>query len=664
MKRCAAKATGCTLNKLKLFILIFFITTSLPLAFVIWQSYNGLEQEERAQLNFFSMALFNQMEEELVRLVQAEELRAVDEYQHFLAGSFDQQQTPPRRSPLADSSYPDYILGYLQNNPDGSMQTPLVADPGDVADENKALMRRLRRANEIFNTKKFTIARPSVKKEPSPVQAEKGEQLQDGFAERFLKSVKPQKERVYMGKKSQRVEEITAEQALNVAKPEEAKQQYGEVEQQEVAPRAPAALADSQPDVDDLAGGPSSLSSSPLDRSRQLDSRADRDSLPPMVAGKFQVEVAPFQSVALQDDHVYMFRRIVINNQIYRQGFILLITPLLEHLADRHFSSQPLAEFTTLKLQRLDQGRLYDVVTAGISPADSDFVSQRVFAAPFDFLSVRLSAHDIPASPARRSLNIALAALAVFMILGLVAIYQSAHAIVALSEKRSQFVSAVSHELKTPLTNIRMYIEMLEQGIASSPEREQEYLAILDSESTRLTNLINNVLELSKLEKKQRHFHLEEGNLDDVLAEVEMLMTPKIHQEGFSLAVEKAQIAPFANDREVLIQIFVNLIENSLKFGKQSSSKVITISAEESDGHIHLAVADTGPGIPKHALRKIFTDFYRVDNALTRSTGGTGIGLALVKKFVAALGGSVEAANNDGPGCTITMILPRKSTRS
>ena len=364
------------------------------------------------------------------------------------------------------------------------------------------------------------------------MQAVQEGQRQGSFAERFLKSVTPQKERAYMGKKSQRVEEITAEQALNVASREEKAKSDAEGGQQESFPQSsmtffetPAALADRE----SVAG---SMSSPSTERNRR------NITAPPsprsVVAGKFQVEVAPFQSVALEDDHVYMFRRIVIDNQIYRQGFILLITPLLEYLVDGHFRNQPLAQFTTLQLRRLDQADSAGLVTAGIPPAGADFVNQHVFAAPFDFLSVRLSAHNIPASPARRSLNIALAALTVFMLLGLVAIYQSARTIVALSEKRSQFVSAVSHELKTPLTNIRMYIEMLEQGIAATPEREQEYLAILGSESARLTNLINNVLELSKLEKKQRHFHLVEGNLDELLAEVETLMSPKINQEGFS----------------------------------------------------------------------------------------------------------------------------------
>lgn len=244
------------------------------------------------------------------------------------------------------------------------------------------------------------------------------------------------------------------------------------------------------------------------------------------------------------------------------------------------------------------------------------------------------------------------------MLLGLGAIYQSARTIVAMSERRSQFVSSVTHELKTPLTNIRMYIEMLEQGIASTPEREQEYLGILGYESARLSGLINNVLELAKLEKKQRYFHLQEGKLDDVFSEIESIMSQKLQQEGFTLTIRNIDIPPFAYDHEVLVQILVNLIENSLKFGRQDPEREITISAEMVEDGVRVAVSDTGPGIPPHALGKVFEEFYRVDNDLSRSTGGTGIGLALVKQFATALGGTVRVSNNIGPGCTVTLVLP------
>jgi len=208
------------------------------------------------------------------------------------------------------------------------------------------------------------------------------------------------------------------------------------------------------------------------------------------------------------------------------------------------------------------------------------------------------------------------------------------------------------------LTNIRMYIEMLEQGIARDPEREQEYFRILDSEGARLTRLINNVLELSKLEKKQRHIDLQTGTFEEVIEEVKRVMQAKLGQEGFTLSVEADQIRPFAYDREVMIQVLINLIENSMKFGKSAPEREIGIrTVQEPDG-VKIMVSDTGPGIPRHALKKIFDDFYRVDNALTRATRGTGIGLALVKKFIHLMGGTVTAADNEGPGCTITIRLP------
>jgi signal transduction histidine kinase len=104
-----------------------------------------------------------------------------------------------------------------------------------------------------------------------------------------------------------------------------------------------------------------------------------------------------------------------------------------------------------------------------------------------------------------------------------------------------------------------------------------------------------------------------------------------------------------------MIQVLINLLENCIKFGRTSSQRAITIAVSSREGWIDIAVSDTGPGIPRKALKKVFDDFYRVDNELTR---GTGIGLALVKKFISAMEGEVRAANNPGPGCTITLSLP------
>jgi signal transduction histidine kinase len=357
---------------------------------------------------------------------------------------------------------------------------------------------------------------------------------------------------------------------------------------------------------------------------------------------------------------VFVFRRIMIEDRMYRQGFVLQLDRFLSHLARTHFSSQPMADFAHLRLRAVDQGREMSLVEAGAAAAAPPRISlARAFPAPFAFVQAALTCEHVPPSAGRAALNLALAVLAGVVVLGLLAIYQSTRKILDFSERQSRFVSAVTHELKTPLTNIRMYIEMLEQGMARDPEREQEYFRILQSEGARLTRLITNVLELSKLERKHRRPNLQPGRFAEVLADVEDLVQTPLRQAGFRLKTENALSRPFRYDREIMVQVLTNLIENSLKFGRSSPVKEITLRLSESGDYVRIEVADTGPGIPAGDLKKVFNDFYRAEHAVTSSAGGTGIGLALVRRFVTLLGGRVAAANNPGPGCRICIELPR-----
>jgi signal transduction histidine kinase len=387
-----------------------------------------------------------------------------------------------------------------------------------------------------------------------------------------------------------------------------------------------------------------------------------RPAVPPREAEVqgYQAEVAPFQSVFIDDGRVYTFRRILIDGRMYRQGFVLRLDALLAGLIRTHFSAQPMARFTHLRLRAVDQGRDARVVEAGAAADRPRVVLNRTFPPPFAFLKATLSCEQTPPSTGRSTLNLALLALAGVISIGLLAIYHSAKKVVDFSERQSRFVSSVTHELKTPLTNIRMYIEMLEQGMARDPEREQAYFRILQSEGARLSRLIENVLELSKLEKKRRAPNLRPGDFDDVLAEVETLMGASLKQEGFAWKVDSRLSRPFRYDPEIMVQVLINLIENSVKFGKGLETKAITVRLRERGTRVVVEVSDTGPGIPRQDLKKVFNDFYRADNAVARAAGGTGIGLALVKRFVALSGGKVSAANNDGPGCTITIEFPSR----
>ena len=645
------------MKRLLILILIFCVTLSVPLGYFVLRTYRGLEQEETAALSYFANTLFDEMEQSLELLVQQEESRAIDEYNFYVSPS---RRYKENRSPLSSLPAPGYILGYFQNNPDGSFQTPLAQSGESVAADRKDTVVQLEQANRIFNRKRTTVT-DKVTVPPPPKRAKTEQKQQSRFAEKYLDLTRSQKPRARLGQKEKRFEQVTVAQA---------KKMYSREAGESARSPAPAAaaLSESAPGRRPAAKGDL------MDADREPAAKIGRSNEPyvaeteadtPREAGpeardeiSFQVEVAPLQSIVIGPDQIFVFRRIMINQKIYRQGFILKVRAFLNHLAQNYFMAHPMADYANLRLQAVDQGLEIDLVQAGVWTHNPKFLLNRAFPSPFAFLNATLSADEIPRSTGRNTLIVMMVVMAAIFLTGLFAIYKSARTIVDISERRSQFVSSVTHELKTPLTNIRMYIEMLEQGIAKDTDREQEYFQIINSEGSRLSRLINNVLDLAKLERKQRALNLTQGTFEEVVAEVQTVMQAKLKQEGFLLKTIQEEIRPFEYDREAMIQVLINLIENSIKFGPSAVKKEITIRIYQERGRVKIAVSDHGPGIPRHALKKVFDDFYRVDNALARKTRGTGIGLALVKKFIKLIGGEVTANNNPGGGCTITISLP------
>ncbi len=645
------------MKRLKFLILIFWVALSIPLAYFVLRTYQGLEQEEVAKWSYFADTFFDEIEQALTSIVNREEGRAIDEYNyHIFPSNQFQGSTGESRSPLSRLPNEEYILGYFQNNPDGSFQTPLVVGDKPIPPEQKALVAKLKEANSIFNRKRV-VRTDRITTHPAEVVADMDEKRQTGFAEKYLDLSRSQQRKSYLGQKEKRVEKITPAQAFNIAKQE----------QRETKKSSKPAAAAKTRIGNRLIGRDRAVIKSKagkLSTFRKSYPAESEGFIPPAPASdstgneRFQVEVAPLQSVFIRTDQIFIFRRIMINQKIYRQGFILRVKAFLRHLTQQYFVTQPMSGFANLRLRVIDQGNEIDRIEAGVSTRNSKFLLNRVFPSPFEFLSATLTSDQIPRTAGRSTMNMMVIVLVAVFLLGFLAIYQSARTIVDLSERRSRFVSSVTHELKTPLTNIRMYIEMLEQGIARDHQREQEYFRIIDSEGARLSRLINNVLDLSKLEKKQRQIDLQTGTFEEVIHEVEDVMQEKFRQEGFTLKVEQEEKRSFQYDREVMIQVLINLIENSMKFGKTAAKKEITIRLEADGDWMKICVSDHGPGIPHQAQKKVFNEFYRVNSPLTRTTRGTGIGLALVKKFVNLMGGTVSAANNDGAGCTITISLP------
>ena len=649
------------MKRLQILILIFCLSLSIPLGYFVVRTYRGLEQEETAALSYFADTLFDRMEQDLETLVQLEEGRAIDEYNFFMTPSGRYRDSEnEERSPLSSPPAQNYILGYFQNNPDGSFQTPIAQAGKNIPADRKDTVSQLERANRLFNRIR-TATTDEVIVPPARVVVQPEQKRQGAFAGKYLDLTRSQEPKTYLGQKQKRLEKVTVAQAENVAR----QKKSGAA----MSPAPPAASFSKSLSSQHRAGEEALLDKDKGETARasvqsEPGLKEDEADAPAEAASEiraedsFQVEVAPLQSVFVAADQIFIFRRIMINQKIYRQGFILKVPAFLNYLAQNYFMAQPMAGYANLRLKIVDQGREIGIVEAGTSSRDPKFILNRAFPSPFAFLNATLSSDEIPRSTGRKTLMIMGIVLVAIFLIGLFAIYKSTQTIVDLSERRSQFVSSVTHELKTPLTNIRMYIEMLEQGIARDTEREQEYFQIINSEGSRLSRLISNVLDLAKLEKKQRTLNLKQGTFEEVVAEVKTVMQAKLKQENFALKIIQEKIHPFNYDCEVMIQVLINLIENSIKFGQAAAQKEITIRTFQEGKWVKIAVSDRGPGIPRRALKKIFDDFYRVDNSLARKTRGTGIGLALVKKFVKLIGGEVTAQNNPEGGCTITISLP------
>jgi signal transduction histidine kinase len=228
---------------------------------------------------------------------------------------------------------------------------------------------------------------------------------------------------------------------------------------------------------------------------------------------------------------------------------------------------------------------------------------------------------------------------------------------VTLAQAKSSFVANVSHELKTPLSLIRLFAEILELGRATSREKEQEYYGIIHRESRRLTQLINNILDFSKIEAGRKHYEFAPCNVGSIVEEVLKTYEYPITSSGFELETHIAFGLPTASvDRDAIAQAMLNLLNNAIRYSRDL--KKIEVRVDSRDGLIAIEVLDHGIGIPRSEHEKIFEKFYRVNNDLVHTVRGTGLGLALVKHIVDAHGAKILVDSAPGEGSRFTILLP------
>lgn len=229
-----------------------------------------------------------------------------------------------------------------------------------------------------------------------------------------------------------------------------------------------------------------------------------------------------------------------------------------------------------------------------------------------------------------------------------------------LEKMRKEFISNVSHELRTPLTSIHGYAEALLEDDLSNKELVKKFLKIIESEAARMTRIINDLLDLEKLESGNSQFSFERINLTEVLEHVRHIIEPLAEDYGVEVEFSYPDDLNMIGDKDRLVQMILNLVDNAVKYTslKEKGQKKVVVEAYEEDDKIILIVKDTGVGIPDESQKRLFERFYRVDKARSRKMGGTGLGLSIVKTIVEKHKGTIEFTSKEGVGTTFKVILP------
>ena len=227
-----------------------------------------------------------------------------------------------------------------------------------------------------------------------------------------------------------------------------------------------------------------------------------------------------------------------------------------------------------------------------------------------------------------------------------------------LSQMKSDFVSNVSHELRTPLASIRVFGEFLKMGRVKDGGKIREYGEYIENESRRLTQLINNILDFSRIESERKTYHFRKADVAGIIAETLKVYDVRLRQNGFAIEFipPGAPLPPAVVDADALAQAFVNLLDNAVKYS--GSSTEITVQVAEKDEYVTISVTDRGIGIPAEEQGKIFEKFYRVSTGLVHDVKGSGLGLSIVKHIVDAHHGFVAVESEPGAGSTFTIYLP------
>ena len=696
--------TGLDRNSLRRWLTLFFLSLAVPTAILIHQAYRQLKWETFHQHQVMAEELTSRIDQRLSRLFGDEEARAYTDYS-FLAVAGDPSASFLQRSPLSDypvdSPIPG-LIGYFQVDAQGRFSTPLLPSTGTepaaygiAAGELKqrqALAGRIRQILSENRLVRYDRTGTTAGKTAVVELQKRHDRLEDlisaGTAARQEESGLTSRDETSVSVASE-----PGEQASGQAAFDRLNKKLGRTEQ-ESQPQAPGTLGR----VKDLKldtryqAGDANTPSRELKKQETVPSvtramRKEVSALPEPVATPsltaneavapaplqspvriltFESEVDPFEISRLDSGQFVLYRKVWHDGQRTIQGALIEQQLFLQGVIQSAFNETALSQMSDLVVAYRG-----DVLSAFTGEAAGGYLSstgelsgallyQTRLSAPLNAVELIFSVKRLPIGPGGELIAWLAAILVLVLCGGFLLMYRLGVGQINLARQQQDFVSAVSHELKTPLTSIRMYGEILREGWAPEEKKRTYYDYIFD-ESERLSRLISNVLQLSRMTRNDLQVDLKPVSVAELMDGIRSRVAAQIERAGFEFnhtCEDAAARAVIRIDADSFTQIIINLVDNALKFSARATRRAIDLTCRlEPGGRVLFTVRDYGPGIPGNQMKKIFRLFYRPENELTRDTVGTGIGLALVHQLAHTMHGTVKVIDA-APGAEFRVSFP------
>jgi signal transduction histidine kinase len=647
---------GFSEGRLKLLLLVFFLSLLLPTLVLIYNAYGQLKWEAFHQHRLMAEELANRIDARINSMIAVEEARSTADY-NFLVLAGDPGSGLLQRSPLSnypvDSVVPG-LLGYFQVDSLGRFTTPLLPPPDSRSDAYGVGEQEYRRRLSLEQQVKEVLSKNQL------VQTSQKGDMPELARETFADDES----------KTQRAFDQLAEAESPRQQSKKLRQSSGALGRLEDID-LDSSFASQRPNQNSVRQPAPASSRAGL---KKREKRKEQISLPEPLSrsdlriATFESEIDPFYFRQLDSGQFVLFRKVWREGERTIQGALIDQRAFVDDVIGSAFRDTVLSRMSQLIVAY--QGNVLNVFYDPTDNDDSDYLAstrelsgellyQTGLSAPLGKLELIFSITDLPAGPSAGVLSRVAIILLIVLCGGCYLMYRLGLGQIRLARQQQDFVSAVSHELKTPLTSIQMYGEILQAGWADE-EKKQGYYDYIYEESQRLSRLINNVLQLARMTRNEFKPELRPVTVGELMDVIESKIASQVQRAGFALVLQtdpRLDQCLVLVDTDGVTQIFINLLDNAIKFSSRADSKQIEFGCQPgSEGTVRFTVRDFGPGIPKGQMKKIFKLFYRLENELTRETVGTGIGLALVQQLALAMNGKVDVCNRR-PGAEFSLSL-------